>query len=87
MNNKNQKYNKNLLRAFENMCFKPTIGTITFLIQTTMYVGIVIYAPALALETVTGLDRWTAVWVTGAVCIFYTSIGGLKKGVLLCKKF
>ena len=36
------------------------------------------YGPALALETVTGLDRWTAVWVSGAVCIFYTSIGGLK---------
>lgn len=25
-----------------------------------------------------GLDRWLAVWVTGSVCIFYTSIGGLK---------
>ena len=54
------------------------MGTITFLIQTSMFVGIVIYAPALALETVTGLERWTAVWITGAVSVFYTSIGGLK---------
>ena len=32
----------------------------------------------MALETVTGLDRWVAVWITGAVCVFYTSLGGLK---------
>jgi len=38
----------------------------------------VIYTPSVALETATGLDRWTAVWLTGGVCIFYTSIGGLK---------
>lgn len=56
----------------------PNKGTFTYLIQTILYVGIVIYAPALALETVTGLNKWIAVWVTGVVCIFYTSIGGLK---------
>jgi Na+/proline symporter len=49
-----------------------------FLLQTVIYIGIVIYAPALALETVTGLDRFAAIWITGAVCIFYTTIGGLK---------
>lgn len=38
----------------------------------------VIYTPAVALETATGLDKWAAVWLTGGVCIFYTSIGGLK---------
>ena len=37
-----------------------------------------ILAPSLALETVTGIDKWAAVWINGAVCIFYTSIGGLK---------
>ena len=35
-------------------------------------------APSLALETVTGINKWAAVWINGAVCIFYTSIGGLK---------
>ena len=34
--------------------------------------------PAVALETVTGLNKWAAVWLTGGVCIFYTSLGGLK---------
>ena len=31
-----------------------------------------------ALETVTGLGKWASVWLTGLICIFYTSIGGLK---------
>jgi len=52
--------------------------TVEFIIQNIIYIGIVIYGPALALETVTGLDRWAAVWITGGVAIFYTSIGGLK---------
>ena len=38
----------------------------------------VIYLPSLALETVTGLDKWSSVWLTGGISIFYTSIGGLK---------
>lgn len=38
----------------------------------------VIYMPAVALQTVTGLNKWAAVWLTGGVCIFYTSLGGLK---------
>ena len=40
----------------------------------------VIYAPALALETVTGLGKWESVWLTGGVCIFYTSIGKIASG-------
>ena len=42
------------------------------------FIGIVIYAPSLALETVTGIDKWLAVWLNGLVCIFYTAIGGLR---------
>ena len=61
--------------------FSPSVKimcTFIFVGQTTIYLGMVIYVPALALETVTGLDRWAAVWITGGVCIFYTTIGGLK---------
>ena len=35
----------------------------TILNKTSLYIGIVTYGPALALETVTGLDRWVSVWV------------------------
>ena len=61
--------------------FHPSVRimtTLIYVVQTIMYIGMAIYAPALALETVTGLGRWQSVWLTGGVCIFYTSIGGLK---------
>ncbi|NXH63541.1 SC5A8 protein, partial [Rhabdornis inornatus] len=61
-------------------------GTALFIIQTasklqscsTLYTGIVIYAPALALNQVTGFDLWGAVVATGVVCTFYCTLGGLK---------
>uniref|UniRef100_A0A3P8W6G1 Solute carrier family 5 member 8 n=1 Tax=Cynoglossus semilaevis TaxID=244447 RepID=A0A3P8W6G1_CYNSE len=43
-----------------------------------LYTGIVIYAPALALNQVTGMDLWGAVISTGVVCTFYCTMGGLK---------
>ncbi|XP_063783897.1 sodium-coupled monocarboxylate transporter 1 [Pseudophryne corroboree] len=54
------------------------IGTILFIIQTILYTGIVIYAPALALNQVTGFHLWGAVVATGVVCTFYCTMGGLK---------
>ncbi|CAJ0952182.1 unnamed protein product [Ranitomeya imitator] len=54
------------------------IGTILFIIQTILYTGIVIYAPALALNQVTKFDLWGAVVATGVVCTFYCTLGGLK---------
>ncbi|XP_052021650.1 sodium-coupled monocarboxylate transporter 1 [Apodemus sylvaticus] len=53
-------------------------GTILFIVQTILYTGIVIYAPALALNQVTGFDLWGAVVATGVVCTFYCTLGGLK---------
>ncbi|POI19499.1 hypothetical protein CIB84_016757, partial [Bambusicola thoracicus] len=44
----------------------------------TLYTGIVIYAPALILNQVTGLDIWASLLSTGAICTFYTTIGGMK---------
>ncbi|XP_071496321.1 sodium-coupled monocarboxylate transporter 2-like [Diadema antillarum] len=43
--------------------------------------GVVLYAPATALNAVTGTDLWTAVMSTGAVCIFYSTLGGIKAGL------
>ncbi|XP_018111558.1 sodium-coupled monocarboxylate transporter 1 isoform X1 [Xenopus laevis] len=58
--------------------FVRLLGTIIFIIQTILYTGIVIYAPALALNQVTGFDLWGAVVATGVVCTFYCTMGGLK---------
>ncbi|XP_033096745.1 sodium-coupled monocarboxylate transporter 1-like [Anneissia japonica] len=53
-------------------------GTFTFFAQMLLYLGIVIYAPALALNQVTGFTLWGAVWACGIVCTFYCTVGGLK---------
>ncbi|XP_043846077.1 sodium-coupled monocarboxylate transporter 1-like [Dromiciops gliroides] len=54
------------------------LGTVFFILQTILYTGIVIYAPALALNQVTGFELWGAVLTTGLVCTFYCTMGGLK---------
>ncbi|XP_037622819.1 sodium-coupled monocarboxylate transporter 1 [Sebastes umbrosus] len=54
------------------------IGTSMYIVQTALYTGLVIYAPALALNQITGLDLWGVLVATGAVCILYCTVGGLK---------
>lgn len=53
-------------------------GTITFIFQMVIYMGVVLYAPALALNAVTQFDLWGAVLTMGLVCTLYTTLGGLK---------
>uniref|UniRef100_A0A8B9BNW6 Solute carrier family 5 member 5 n=1 Tax=Anser brachyrhynchus TaxID=132585 RepID=A0A8B9BNW6_9AVES len=53
-------------------------GTVQYIAATVLYTGIVIYAPALILNQVTGLDIWASLLSTGAICTFYTTIGGMK---------
>nr|XP_054759803.1 sodium-coupled monocarboxylate transporter 2-like [Lytechinus pictus] len=40
--------------------------------------GMVIYTPALALNAATGMSLTASIISTGLVCIFYTTIGGIK---------
>uniref|UniRef100_A0A8C3UEU5 Solute carrier family 5 member 5 n=1 Tax=Catharus ustulatus TaxID=91951 RepID=A0A8C3UEU5_CATUS len=53
-------------------------GTVQYVVATMLYTGIVIYAPALILNQVTGLDIWASLLSTGVICTFYTTIGGMK---------
>ncbi|KAB5542256.1 hypothetical protein PHYPO_G00089500 [Pangasianodon hypophthalmus] len=53
-------------------------GTVLFIVQTLVYTGVVIYAPALALNQVTGISLWGALISTGVVCTFYCTLGGFK---------
>lgn len=53
-------------------------GTLTFIFQMVIYMGVVLYAPALALNAVTGFDLWGAVLTMGLICAIYTAVGGLK---------
>ncbi|XP_062327868.1 sodium-coupled monocarboxylate transporter 1 [Osmerus eperlanus] len=54
------------------------IGTSMYIVQTALYTGMVIYAPALALNQITGLNLWGVLVATGVVCIIYCTLGGLK---------
>jgi len=45
---------------------------------TCVYLAIVVYAPALALSQVTGLNTDLSIGLTFLVCIFYTCLGGIK---------
>uniref|UniRef100_A0A8C5SY51 Sodium-dependent multivitamin transporter n=2 Tax=Elapidae TaxID=8602 RepID=A0A8C5SY51_LATLA len=53
-------------------------GTATFIFQMVIYMGVVLYAPALALNAVTNFDIWASVLTIGTVCTLYTALGGLK---------
>ncbi|XP_037521166.1 sodium-coupled monocarboxylate transporter 1 [Rhipicephalus sanguineus] len=54
------------------------MGSIIFIAHTMIYLGVALYGPSLALGSVTGLPVWSSILVNGAVCTFYTSIGGIK---------
>lgn len=53
-------------------------GTLTFIFQTVVYMGVCVYTPAFALNAVTGFELWGVVLATGLVCTLYTTMGGLK---------
>lgn len=54
------------------------MGSCTFILQMCLYMAIVVYAPALALAQVTGLNVYVSVSLICFVCIFYTTLGGMK---------
>ncbi|XP_074127466.1 LOW QUALITY PROTEIN: sodium-coupled monocarboxylate transporter 1-like [Sminthopsis crassicaudata] len=60
-----------------NKCIR-LCGTFLFILQTVLYIGVVIYAPALAMNQATGLNLWGVILGTGVICIFYSSMGGFK---------
>ncbi|XP_053566980.1 sodium-dependent multivitamin transporter [Bombina bombina] len=49
-------------------------GTVTFIFQMVIYMGVVLYAPALAFNAVTGFSLWGAVLSMGLVCTLYTTL-------------
>ncbi|KAJ8374704.1 hypothetical protein SKAU_G00052840 [Synaphobranchus kaupii] len=54
------------------------LGSFQFLVATLLYTGVVILAPALILNQATGLNMWASLFSTGAICTFYTTLGGMK---------
>ncbi|KAH9628038.1 hypothetical protein HF086_018013 [Spodoptera exigua] len=54
------------------------LGSIIFIIKMMLYIPIVIYVPALAFSQVTGINLHLITPIVCVVCIFYTTLGGLK---------
>ncbi|XP_060064025.1 sodium-dependent multivitamin transporter-like [Ylistrum balloti] len=54
------------------------LGTVTGMLYYIVYMGIVLYGPAIALEAVTDFPFWASVFSVAGTAIIYTSIGGLR---------
>ncbi|XP_069104835.1 sodium-dependent multivitamin transporter-like [Argopecten irradians] len=58
-----------------------TLGVVIGILQTVFYMGITLFAPALALQTVADIPLWVSIVVIGFICTIYTTIGGIKSVV------
>ncbi|XP_070493998.1 sodium-coupled monocarboxylate transporter 1-like [Chironomus tepperi] len=54
------------------------MGSVSFLIAIILYLPIVIYVPALAFNQLTGINIHVITPISMFICIFYTSLGGIK---------
>ncbi|KAG5683323.1 hypothetical protein PVAND_012609 [Polypedilum vanderplanki] len=84
-------YNMRVTSAYEYLekrfgLLTRLVASISYSIQMILYMGIVLFAPSLALETITGIPMSIAIVLIGIVCAFYSVIGGIK-AVLLTDAF
>ncbi|XP_077564131.1 sodium-coupled monocarboxylate transporter 2-like [Haemaphysalis longicornis] len=69
--------NEYLEIRFKSAALRKVLCALT-VISTCFFMGVVLYGPSLALGSVTGLPMWLSILLNGAVCAFYTTIGGIK---------
>ncbi|KAK3732266.1 hypothetical protein RRG08_030608 [Elysia crispata] len=54
------------------------VGSCLFVIQMVVYMAIVLYAPSITFNAVTGLNLWAAIVSVGLVCTLYVTVGGVR---------
>ncbi|XP_042243328.1 sodium-dependent multivitamin transporter-like, partial [Homarus americanus] len=59
------RYRSRLLRLLATLCL---------LLNNFLYMGMCLYAPTVALTTVTGLTTWQSTLIMGFICTFYITI-------------
>ena len=50
------------------------LGSVTFILQQVLYMTVALYAPVIAVASVTPFDEWAAILVAGGICTIYTAI-------------
>lgn len=55
-----------------------TLASASFIVRVLLWLAAATYAPALALEQVTGLPLWFTILCTGVVTTVYTTFGGMR---------
>ncbi|CAG0895446.1 unnamed protein product [Darwinula stevensoni] len=63
------RYNSKMVRTF---------ASLLYVFQMTLYMGVALYAPVVAVTAMTTIPEWLAIGVAGAICTLYTAIGGLR---------
>lgn len=58
------------------------LASALYVLQMVLYTSVAVYAPALALSHVTGLNTYVAVTLVYLVCVFYSSQGGMKAVIM-----
>ncbi|VVC33669.1 Sodium/solute symporter [Cinara cedri] len=58
------------------------LTSIAFSTQMIFYMSVVLYAPSIALKTVTGISIVSSITLVGLVCVFYSTIGGIKAVII-----
>ncbi|XP_046554579.1 sodium-coupled monocarboxylate transporter 2-like [Haliotis rubra] len=76
-------YNLNVTSVFQYLELrfsKPVrvLASVIYILQTSVYMSFVLYAPSLALNAVTGLDLWGSLIAAGVIVTLYTALGGMK---------
>ncbi|MCP9266494.1 Guanine nucleotide-binding protein G(I), alpha subunit [Dirofilaria immitis] len=57
------------------------LASITFCIQTWLYVSVALYAPALALSTILSISLSGSIFVTAGLAALYVTLGGAKASI------
>jgi solute carrier family 5 (sodium-dependent multivitamin transporter), member 6 len=57
------------------------VTSMVFCAKMLLYMAVVLYAPSVAIEYVTGLPLYALIIGTGVLCTFYTTLGGMKAGI------
>ncbi|KAK8387827.1 hypothetical protein O3P69_020033 [Scylla paramamosain] len=69
--------NEYLERRYRSVALRK-VCTFISLLNLFLYMGMCLYAPSLALSTVTSLSTFTTMAIMGAIVSFYITIGGVK---------